>query len=346
MSNPIRFFENLRDMYFRYLDSPFDLRHSALSSERRQLLDQDGRIYRYPLIEPIPAYRSTQQSFPQAAQSVLAGVWQPAEIAAAADFISQGLFPPNNTLHQHQLDVFRSVIVDAMDTVVTTGTGSGKTECFLLPIVASLVRESAAWAASGQKPNQWDWWNHFTMQGTQRRWAPRVSQRSHETRVPAIRALILYPLNALVEDQLARLRTALDGPGARAWLQMNRPGNLIYFGRYTGRTPVSGRDAGRLRDELRSIYEDSQAVAGHAAERFFQRMDGAEMWSRWDMQDTPPDILITNYAMLNIMLMRSAESTIFDQTRQWLQASPANIFSLVVDELHTYEERRERKLLI
>ena len=39
------------------------------------------------------------------------------------------------------------------------------------------------------------------------------------------------------------------------------------------------------------------------------------MWSRWDMQDTPPDILITNYSMLNIMLMRAIETSIFDQTR-------------------------------
>ena len=200
MSNPIRLFENLRDMYFRYLDSPFDLRYSDLSFERRQLLDHDGRIYRHPLVEPLPAYRSAEQSFAQATQTVLAGTWQPTEIAAAADFISQGLFPPSYTLHQHQLDVFRGVIVDAMDTVVTTGTGSGKTECFLLPIVASIVRESATWGPPGQMPAQWDWWNHFTMQGSQRRWAPRVSQRSHETRMPAIRALILYPLNALVED--------------------------------------------------------------------------------------------------------------------------------------------------
>jgi Lhr-like helicase len=65
-------------------------------------------------------------------------------------------------------------------------------------------------------------------------------------------------------------------------------------------------------------------------------MDGGEMWSRWDMQDHPPDVLITNYSMLNIMLMRSVEASIFDQTKQWLQRDPANIFHLVVDELHTY----------
>ena len=50
MSNPIGLFENLRDMYLRYLDSPFELRYPDLTAERRLLLDQDGRIYRFPLI--------------------------------------------------------------------------------------------------------------------------------------------------------------------------------------------------------------------------------------------------------------------------------------------------------
>jgi hypothetical protein len=59
------------------------------------------------------------------------------------------------------------------------------------------------------------------------------------------------------------------------------------------------------------------------------------MWSRWDMQESPPDILITNYSMLNIMLMRDIEDQIFMATRNWLE-DPANIFHLVVDELHTY----------
>ncbi len=338
--NPLRLFENLRDMYLRYLDSPFDLRYPDLIAERRQLLDQDGRIYRHPLIEPVPAYRNSGESFGQAAQALLGGVWQPGEVADVVSFISQGLFPPDWVLHQHQRDVFEEVVVNGNDAVVTTGTGSGKTECFLLPVVASIVRESATWPASGQRPAQWDWWNHFTMQGGNRRWAPRVVQRGHEARPAAIRALILYPLNALVEDQLARLREALDSPGARAWLEANRRGNLIYFGRYTGRTPVSGdrssSNTTRLRDELRGIHQDAQAVADSAAARYFQKVDGAEMWSRWDMQDTPPDILITNYSMLNIMLMRAIESPVFEQTRQWLAGSPNRIFHLIVDELHTY----------
>jgi Lhr-like helicase len=77
-------------------------------------------------------------------------------------------------------------------------------------------------------------------------------------------------------------------------------------------------------------------VAGTPAARFFANMDGGEMWSRWDMQDYPPDILITNYSMLNIMMMRGVEAAIFDQTRQWLQQDFSHVFHLVVDELHTY----------
>src|SRR5262249_23246564 len=69
----------------------------------------------------------------------------------------------------------------------------------------------------------------------------------------------------------------------------------------------------------------------------FQNPDGSEMWSRWDMQEAPPDILITNYSMLNVMLMRSIENGIFDQTRRWLAADrERHAFHLVIDELHTY----------
>ena len=59
------------------------------------------------------------------------------------------------------------------------------------------------------------------------------------------------------------------------------------------------------------------------------------MRSRWDMQDSPPDILITNYSMLSIMLMREEDSQIFEMTRQWL-AQPGSVFHLIIDELHLY----------
>lgn len=343
MASPLAIFDGLRDIYLRYLDSPFDLRYPDLVAERRALVDADGRLYRHPLIEPVPAYATCGQVFAQVAGAALGPTWPAALVDDLTEFVSQGLFPPARLLYTHQQQTFHASAAGGRDVVVTTGTGSGKTECFLLPIAAALIRESTAWGAPAARAPQWDWWNHWTMQGTQRRWAPRIPQRVHEnpmTRPAAMRALILYPLNALVEDQLARLREAFDGDGARAWLAAHRPGQHFYFGRYTGRTPVSGArnsaTAAKLRDELTDMAQAAQLVANTPAARFFQRVDGAEMWSRWDMQDCPPDILITNYSMLNVMLMRAIEAPIFDQTRQWLQANAAHVFHLVVDELHTY----------
>jgi ATP-dependent helicase YprA (DUF1998 family) len=53
------------------------------------------------------------------------------------------------------------------------------------------------------------------------------------------------------------------------------------------------------------------------------------------MQETPPDIFITNYSMLNIMLMRDREDSVFTKTREWLEEDKVNnIFHLIVDELH------------
>lgn len=341
MTSPVGLFSELRDTYFRYLDSPFDLRYPALVAERRDLLNVDGRLYREPLIEPVPAYQSSGLTFSGVAAALASHGWPPDLINGLTGFVTAGLFPPLRELYSHQQEVFRESTVNGRHVVVTTGTGSGKTECFLLPVLASLVRESVGWQAPGPLPPQWDWWEHFTLSAAQRRsWAPRIPQRSHETRPAAMRALILYPLNALVEDQLARLRDALDCPPARQWLQQNRHGNRIYFGRYTGRTPISGNrnsnSTGRLRQELASLSADAALVAGTNAARFFLSMDGGEMWSRWDMQDHAPDILITNYSMLNIMLMRTVESPIFAQTRAWLESDAANVFHLVVDELHTY----------
>src|SRR5262249_38150443 len=152
------------------------------------------------------------------------------------------------------------------------------------------------WTQPGQRHPRWDWWSP-SHRMPNRRWEPRHAQREHETRPAAVRALILYPLNALVEDQLVRLRIALDAPAIRQWLQTNRGGNRFYFGRYTGKTDVPGdRSASKtaeLREALRDLQQAANLVAGTSAEQYYPKIDGGEMWSRWDMQDDPPDILIT-----------------------------------------------------
>lgn len=344
MTNPIALFAQLRETYLRYLDSPFDLRYEPLVAERRAILDRDGRLYREPLIEPAPPYASSGRTFPQAADEILTGFWPASTIGDLASFVAQGLFPVGRELYSHQFEALRASTRAHEDVIVTSGTGSGKTECFLLPLAAALVEESVRWGTCPPPPTTQDWWNHPAPPGVRGRNHPRVAQRGHEdpvTRPAAMRALVMYPLNALAEDQLVRLRVGLDGLTARAWLDTNRGGHRFFFGRYTGRTPVAGQRNGSkeadLRQELLSIQMDANAVARDPdAARFFQDLSGAEMWSRWDMQDQPPDILITNYSMLNIMLMRGVEAPIFDATRAWLDADQRNVFHLVIDELHTY----------
>ena len=72
----------------------------------------------------------------------------------------------------------------------------------------------------------------------------------------------------------------------------------------------------------------------------FQNLNDAEMRSRWDMQEHPPDILITNFSMLSNMMMRGEESGIFDKTRDWLKegrdSGKERLFHLVLDEIHLY----------
>lgn len=127
--------------------------------------------------------------------------------------------------------------------------------------------------------------------------------------------MILYPMNALVEDQLMRLRAALDSDTARDWLNDQRQGGRYFFGRCTGRTPVSSRRSPAAEDELRQILRQMDRRQRQLSARilrsaalspgdpqyadpqslyFLPRLDGAEMRSRWDMQDAAPDILITS----------------------------------------------------
>ena len=349
MTDALKIFDGLKQAYLRYFDSPFDLRFDELVEERRRLLDRDGVLYREPLIEPQPPYVGSNQDVTQAVHTVLSGApgWSAQAISDLAQIAANGFFlsrtPTPIELHRHQVDMLRISAAEGRDAVILTGTGSGKTEAIYLPVLASLVRESLTWPALLAAPRN-DWWAMAPPAGSGRRQHhPRISQRGHEQggRLPGLRALVLYPLNALAEDQMARLRQALDGDAIRAWFNANRPGNRFWFGRYIGPTPISGRPTGtvaesNLRKELRRLAEMVTAVRGLDAERFFSRLDGGEMWSRWDMQDAPPDVVVTNYSMLNIMLMRDVEARIFDLTRAWLEADASHVFHLVVDELHTY----------
>ena len=322
MPDPRTVFTRLREQVFRYYGTPYRLRVPEVEDERLALLDRDGATWREPWIEAIAEYELTEDGFAPAMESIGA----PAELAS---FATCGLIEYDD-IFKHQRDALRDSRA-GHNVAVTAGTGSGKTESFLLPVVSALIEESAGW--TGTSPVGEAWWESDE---------PWIPQREDETgRMAAVRTLILYPMNALVEDQLVRLRRALDSRAAREWLNANRGGHRFYFGRYTGGTPVSGQpgDPGamrRYRAYLSDISERSQRLDDEERRFFIPRTDGAEMRGRWDMQHHPPDILITNYSMLNIALLRNIDSGLINHTRQWLENDPTNIFHLVVDELHMY----------
>lgn len=325
-------FERLREAYFRYYDTPFGLVDKRLQRERRELFDRDNGVYRRPLIELRPEYVTAPRNL---AESVAAS-HGPNELGT---FAGAGLIPPGRPLYLHQEQALEAGLTSGRNMVITAGTGSGKTESFLLPILASLLEESRGW--SGGSAPLVPWWR--TSGGVFH------SQRQGETgRSAAVRALILYPMNALVDDQLMRMRRALDSDDARAWLDSNRHGHRFFFGRYTGATPVTGsRTSDIAVERLQQILHETEQRATRAAavaaatgkddvRYFVPRLDGAEMRSRWDMADAPPDVLVTNYSMLNVMLLRERDEHFFDSTRAWLDADPAHRFTLVIDELHMY----------
>jgi ATP-dependent helicase YprA (DUF1998 family) len=362
MNDPVGAFERIRDNFLLYVKTAFKTQFPSVEAEREALLrrttpDDPGVFYQDPWIEPLPRYRTVKRISELDAGDV--PNLECGEMDDFKQFVACGLvgdFP----LFRHQLEMLRNAM-GGQNAVVTAGTGSGKTESFLLPLFAYLMRESAQWSRPGVSlPHQDDWWTpgaedwrNTCKDGRQ---SCRVSQRGNETRPAAVRALVLYPMNALVEDQLTRLRRALDSPAAREWLAAHRGGNRIYFGRYNSNSPVPGHEFDQndrprnakisaLVKELQKIDTAARMAARHAAESenpsaqdvpfFFPKLDGAEMRSRWDMQDAPPDILITNNSMLSIMLMREADAPIFEQTREWLERE-GSVFHLIVDELHLY----------
>jgi DEAD/DEAH box helicase domain-containing protein len=332
-ANPISVHDELRAAYLRYFDTAFWLRDPRLMAERRRLLEQPGLLFTDPLLEPVLPYDATvplDEVCKQAGISARTG-----EIVGRALF---GTFTPPGSpvlLRTHQADAVRHTFQpgtqDRRNVIVTSGTGSGKTESFLLPVLLRLVEESASWAP---QPEAARWWT--ALDGI---WH---SSRDTETRPAAVRALILYPTNALVEDQMIRLRRAVRRIGAA-----DERSNL-WFGRYTGSTiggatmPAPRKDekvidAAVQLSEIAREY-DALAQAGTTQEDLAQFADprAHEMLTRWDMIAAPPDVLVTNYSMLNAMLMRKVEQPMFDATASWLRTSTANVLTLVVDELHLY----------
>jgi ATP-dependent helicase YprA (DUF1998 family) len=326
---------SLRD----YIEATYHVSNPTLVDQRRQLLERRGVIHQQPYLESTPRYKTgrpfAELGLDPAALEILACVTQP-----------QGDLPLliHDPPYEHQSLSTQLALVDGKSLVVMTGTGSGKTECFLLPILGKLAREAH------------DNGEEF---GT----------------TPAVRAMVLYPMNALVNDQLGRLRLLFGDPRIvdRFTRWCGRPAR---FARYTSRTLYPGvRDEDKDKDRLAAIGKyyvrnlelsegpaSSEQAAAKAlvhelrkrgkwpakpdliawygkkntrwkdANGEFKRCvtlpGDPELLTRHEVHATPPDVLVTNYSMLEYMLMRPLERPIFDRTRDWLHSNPRERFLL------------------
>ena len=334
-----------------YIEATYHVSHPALVAERRALLGTPGVISQRPFFESTPRYRKQRRfrditDLPKAVLDLFDAISR----APRSEVDGKRLIfdPP----YEHQLRAVETALVGIpeggrprrQDLVVMTGTGSGKTESFLLPILGKLILEATDRGAA------------FGAQ-------------------PAVRALVLYPMNALVNDQLGRMRLLFADPRVTGAFK-GASGRPARFARYTSRTLYPGvRDARRDQTRLRPIgdYYIAKLDQGALAEPLVRELqkrgkwpakedlrawygasgthwrardgrflrcntmpDDAELLTRHEVHANPPDVLITNYSMLEYMLMRPLERPVFDRTREWLNDNPSERFLLVLDEAHLY----------
>lgn len=309
-------FNGLTQSLHQYLEAQYHIFDDTILGERKRLLETRGVTYQEPRFEATPAYVAgrtmDELSIPPTAKKML----------SAASQLGIGIY---REPFSHQAKALESFLgPDQSDLIVATGTGSGKTESFLMPIVGTLAMEAER--------------------------DPRSAA------LPGCRALLLYPMNALVNDQLARLRRLL-GDTRLAQLLGEPRGRLVRFGMYTSRTPYPGASSSEkderilvplfeqlynnISDEGRSLLLregkwPAKDMEKFLASGFVTDVHDRELLTRREMQITCPDLLVTNYSMLEYMLLRPIESAIFSQTKEWLHSNRANHFIVVLDEAHMY----------
>jgi hypothetical protein len=342
--------ERIHSRLRRYLEAQYHIRDAGLIEERRILLEEPGGVAQRPFIEVTPSYATggkySKLSIPPRIQNFLDDLseWTP----------PVGVFPP----YFHQADALENFFADGddgEDLIVATGTGSGKTETFLYAILSSLLMEAA------ERPDS------FKRYG--------------------VRSLLLYPMNALVSDQISRLRRMFGDDRLAGYFRQHW-GRTPRFGMYTSRTPYPGvrtsakdqRHVAPILKHYESLVTSDRAedkllvkelkdrgrwpakdivsfFASHLEEeksyqsgkrkgktytkhkwneRFITQIDDRELLTRHEIQEHVPDILVTNYSMLEYMLLRPIERSIFNQTKAWLHADKKNQLLLILDEAHMY----------
>jgi len=270
MLNPITYTENVVGDFLRYQLTTYPLADPDLYGQLRSLLNLE-ETRATPLMKG--PYISLSRSFQRG--------------SCLADVVNEGLLHPHlvnlvsyTYLYGHQETAIRA-IATGQTTIISTGTGSGKTECFLYPIISRCLALRDEEAPAG------------------------------------IVAVIVYPMNALAEDQLGRLRGLLAGTG-------------VSFGMYIGKTPERTADVAGVRlsdkssrvDFLKALEKARRQKQPQAVYPAEERVAREEMRS----SGRQPRILLTNVKQLELLLTRQRDVELFDGAR---------LDFLVFDEAHT-----------
>ena len=265
MFDPIKASKEIKRSYIDYITTAFDMADPTYKKEFRSELEKEDAVAKGPFLDIGGSFESgkTVQELMEGGRiSPLFSELEPIDEKSKELKLKRPLY-------RHQETALLKAAAGE-NLVVTTGTGSGKTECFLLPVINHLLREEE--------------------QGTLG---------------TGVRAIIIYPMNALANDQMKRMRAIFKGY------------QKITYGVYNGNTQHTQSKA---LVEYRRTYKDAQ---GNPVDP----MDN-EIISREEMQKRPPHILITNYSMLEYMMLRPKDDAVF---------SGAKLRFIILDEAHIYK---------
>lgn len=252
--NSIERSKYINDQYKTYLKSSFEFSNDELQGLFEQQLDKE-ELFKGPYVDMSLPFQRGKSLDELISENVI-----------CKSFKDLGDVNLERPLYAHQEESIRH-ICSGNSAIVTTGTGSGKTECFLYPILNEILKD--------------------------------LEDGNNDV---GIRAIFLYPMNALVNDQIDRVRQILSGCPE------------ITFGFFTGET-------------LESVPKDYREKA--------ELVDGSiippnELVSREEIRNDPPHLLFTNYSMLEYLLIRPNDYSIFSPKRL------SNWKFVVLDEAHTY----------
>lgn len=265
MFSPITASENIKDEFIGYISTLFHISDKDYASQFIASLQKEGAVTKGPYLDVSDSYKTGKSL----AQMIEEGEASPLFKSLEGDIPdSEKEIQIDRGLYLHQEQAIRKAN-KGKNLIVTTGTGSGKTECFLIPIMNHILREAEEGTLSS-----------------------------------GVRAILIYPMNALANDQMKRLRNLLKCCPD------------ITFGVYNSSTKQSEQDGIA---EYGKVYKDSNGLPMKPLKN--------EIISRDQMQTTPPHILVTNYAMLEYMMLRPKDDLVF---------SGAKLRFLVLDEAHIY----------